>query len=49
MAEIKCIVNSCAYNVDGKCKLKEIKITANDNGEFARRANATKCQSFVRQ
>ena len=49
MAKIKCIVDSCANNNDGLCKLEEIQVTANDNGQFARRAKTTKCQSFVRE
>ena len=49
MAKIKCTVKSCAYNSAGECNLEEITVTADDNGEFARRAKKTKCQSFVRE
>ncbi|GAB6098232.1 hypothetical protein JCM16358_01110 [Halanaerocella petrolearia] len=49
MAKISCIVDSCVNNAGGECKLEEIKVTANDNGQFSRRAQATKCQSFIRE
>ncbi|AGB41097.1 protein of unknown function (DUF1540) [Halobacteroides halobius DSM 5150] len=49
MANINCIVDSCAHNADGMCGLDEIQVTADDNGQFARRAKTTKCQSFARE
>ncbi|WP_083189893.1 DUF1540 domain-containing protein [Orenia metallireducens] len=49
MAKIKCNVESCAYNAKKICSLEEILVTCDDNGEFTRYAEGTKCASFARE